>query len=236
MELSIDTSTAWGGLALSQEGCLLAGLTWKPGQNHTSEMFPNIDRLLATAKADIRDMRAIFVARGPGSYNGLRAGLSAAKGLAFSLSIPLVGISTLEIEAYPFAFSAMPICPLQDAGRGEIASALYSFDGNWKCLKEAYLTTIDSLCKEIKVKTLFCGEIPPAAVGLITSTLGPKAVVPEWHERSRRPGCLAALGWQKLSSGEKDNLATLQPIYLRQPPITKSKKKYQGYTTLPVKD
>jgi tRNA threonylcarbamoyl adenosine modification protein YeaZ len=95
MELSIDTSTGWGGLALSQEGQLIAELTWKPGQNHTSEMFPNVDRLLATAKADIHDMSAIFVARGPGSYNGLRAGISAAKGLAFSLSIPLVGVSTL---------------------------------------------------------------------------------------------------------------------------------------------
>jgi tRNA threonylcarbamoyladenosine biosynthesis protein TsaB len=226
MELSIDTSTAWGGLALSQEGSLIAGLTWKPGQNHTSEMFPNIDRLLATAKADIHDMRAIFVARGPGSYNGLRAGISAAKGLAFSLSVPLVGVSTLEIEAYPFAFTGMPICPLQDAGRGEIASALYSLDGDWKCLKEAYLTTIESLCKEITVKTLFCGELPAAAVDFIESTLGPKAVVPELYERVRYPDCLAALGWQKLSSGEKDNLATLQPIYLRQPPITKSKKKY----------
>ena len=226
MELSIDTSTSWAGLALSQEGQLIAELTWKPGQNHTSEMFPNIDRLLAMAKADIHNMIAIFVARGPGSYNGLRAGISAAKGLAFSLSIPLVGVSTLEIEAYPFAFTGLPICPLQDAGRGEIASALYSLDGNWKCLKEAYLTTVESLCKEIAVKTVFCGEIPPAAADIIKSTLGPRAIVPEWQERVRRPGCLAALGWLKLSSGQKDNLATLQPIYLRQPPITKSKKKY----------
>ncbi len=224
MELSIDTSTAWGGLALSQEGQLIAELTWKPGQNHTSEMLPNIDRLLAMAKADIHDMSAIFAARGPGSYNGLRAGISAAKGLAFSLSLPLVGVSTLEIEAFPFAFTGLPICPLQDAGRGEIASALYSLDGNWRCLKEPYLTTVESLCKEVSVKTLFCGEIPPAAADAIKSTLGSKAIVPE--DRLRHSGSLAQLGWLKLSSGQKDNLATLQPIYLRQPPITKSKKKY----------
>ena len=226
MELSIDTSTSWAGLALSQEGQLIAELTWKPGQNHTSEMFPNINKLLAMAKADIHNMIAIFVARGPGSYNGLRVGISAAKGLAFSLSIPLVSVSTLETEAYPFAFTGLPICPLQDAGRGEIASALYRLDGNWKCLKEAHLTTAESLCKEIAVKTVFCGEIPSAVADIIKSTLGPRAIVPEWQERVRRPGCLAALGWLKLSSGQKDNLATLQPIYLRQPPITKSKKKY----------
>ncbi len=226
MELSIDTSTNWGGLALSEEGQLITELIWKPGQNHTSEMFPNIDWLLSTAKAEIHSIKAVFVAKGPGSFNGLRAGLSAAKGLAFSLSIPLVGVSTLEIEAYPFAFIGLAICPLQDAGRGEIASALYSADGEWKCLKDAYLTTVDKLCQDTKVKTVFCGEVPPATADIIKSSLGPLAVMPGRQERLRHPGFLAALGWQKLSSGHRDNMATLQPIYLRQPPITKSKKKY----------
>ena len=81
MEIAIDTSTAWGGAALSQDGNLLAELTWKPGQNHTTELFPNMERLLQTARSDIRSLTAIFVAIGPGSFNGLRAGISAAKGL-----------------------------------------------------------------------------------------------------------------------------------------------------------
>ncbi len=226
MEITIDTSTGWGGTALSQDGNLLAELTWKPGQNHTSELFPNIERLLQTAKSDIKSLSAVFVATGPGSFNGLRAGISAAKGLAFSLNIPLVGISTLEAEALPFAFTELPVCPIHDAGRGEIAVALYRQADSWQRLREEYLTTLESLCAEVTEKTIFCGEIPPAAIGLILASLGEKAVIPGWEQRLRRPGYISYLGWQRLQSGLEDNLATLQPIYLRQPPITQRKKKY----------
>jgi tRNA threonylcarbamoyl adenosine modification protein YeaZ len=226
MEIAIDTSTAWGGTALSQDGNLLAELTWKPGQNHTSELFPNIQRLLQTAKADIKSLSAVFVALGPGSFNGLRAGISAAKGLAFSLKIPLVGISTLEAEALPFAFTGLPLCPIHDAGRGEIATALYLHSSNWRRIKEEYLTTVESLCAETREKTVFCGEIPPAAIDHIRVSLGEKAIIPEWEQRLRRPGYISYLGWQRLKSGNTDSLATLQPIYLRQPPITQRKKKY----------
>jgi tRNA threonylcarbamoyl adenosine modification protein YeaZ len=210
MEIAIDTSTGWGGIALSQDGNLLAELTWKPGQNHSSELFPNVERLLQTAKSDIKSLTAVFVAVGPGSFNGLRAGISAAKGLAFSLNLPLVGISTLEAEALPFAFTGLPLCPIHDAGRGEIAAALY----------------IESLCEEVSQKTVFCGEIPPAAIDYIQASLDENAVIPGWEQRLRRPGYISYLGWQRLKSGQTDNIATLQPTYLRQPPITKSKKKY----------
>jgi tRNA threonylcarbamoyladenosine biosynthesis protein TsaB len=226
MEISIDTSTSWGGAALAQEGNLMAELTWKPGQNHTTELFPNIERLLQIAKLDIGAVTAVFVATGPGSFNGLRAGISAAKGLAFSLGIPLVGISTLEAEALPFAFTGLPLCPIQDAGRGEIASALYRQADLWTQLKEEYLTTLESLCAGVKETTVFCGELTPAAIDHIRAALGEKAVIPGWEQRLRRPGYISYLGWQRLQAGRQDDPATLQPIYLRQPPITQRKKKY----------
>ena len=226
MELAIDTSTDWAGLALSKEGISFSELTWKPGKNHTSELFPNLDNLLETARLDMKNLCAVFVAKGPGSYNGLRAGISAAKGLAFSLNIPMVAVNTLEMEAYPFAFTGLPLCPIQDAGRGDIATALYCMAGGWKCIKEEHLTTIEKLCEDTKAKTLFCGEIPPSSIEKLKSALGDNAVIPEFHERLRRPGCLSLLGWQRLQTGYNDNLATLQPIYLRLPPITQRKKKY----------
>jgi len=226
MELAIDTSTSWGGLAVSLEGSPVAELIWKPGQNHTSELFPNINSLLQTVKSDFRSLSAVFVAIGPGSFNGLRAGISAAKGLAFSLNLPLVGISTLEAEAIMFAFTGLPLCPVHDAGRGEIATALYCYADGWQQLKEEHLTTVEALCKRIDQKTLFCGEIPTAAIENIRASLGHNAVIPEWEQRLRRPGNIAYLGWRRLKSGQSDNPVTLQPIYLRQPPITQRKKKY----------
>ena len=125
MQLAIDTSTDTASLALVQDDDVLAELTWHSGQNHSTELLPNLEYLLKITKRDIKAITAIFVARGPGSFNGLRVGVSTAKGLAFSLGIPIVGISTFEATAYPHAGTGLPVCPIFNAGRSEIATATY---------------------------------------------------------------------------------------------------------------
>jgi tRNA threonylcarbamoyl adenosine modification protein YeaZ len=225
MELAIDTSTDFASIALSHKGAAIVELTWRSGQNHTVELVPNIDRMLGQAKVDQKTLEAIFVARGPGSFNGLRVGMSTAKGLAFALNIPLVGVSTLEIESYPFACTGLLLCPIHNAGRGEIATALYRDNGEWRCLQEEHLTTVEALCQSIDEKTVFCGEIPEPVMVQLQQKLGERAVIPELAARLRRAGYLAALGWRRLERGEQDNAATLQPLYLRQPPITQRKVK-----------
>ncbi len=122
MQLAIDTSTDTASIALVRDAEVLVELTWHSGRNHTTQLLPNLSRLLD--KADIHSVNCIFVAKGPGSFNGLRVGVSTAKGLAFSLKIPLVGISTLEVEAYQHAETGLPVCPIFNAGRGEIATAI----------------------------------------------------------------------------------------------------------------
>jgi tRNA threonylcarbamoyladenosine biosynthesis protein TsaB len=226
MELGIDTSSDFGGVALSNEGRLLAEICWKPGQNHSSELHPNISRLMEIARADFSMLTAVYVATGPGSFNGLRAGISTARGIAFAGSIPVTGISTLEIEAFQYAGAGYPICPVHDAGRGELAAALYTDEGGWRCLKDAHLTTIEQLCAETAVPTLFCGEIPERALAGLRELPAGLVVLPGWTQRLRRPACLCALGWKYMQSGRGSDPAALQPIYLRQPPITQRKKKY----------
>jgi tRNA threonylcarbamoyl adenosine modification protein YeaZ len=225
MELAIDTSTDFASIALSQEGETMAELTWHSKQNHTVELVPNIVYLLNQAKIEAKSLGTIFVAKGPGSFNGLRVGVSTAKGLAFALNIPLVGISTLEVEAYPFAFTQLPIYPIHNAGRGEIATALYQQNDEWHCLKPENITTVDVLCQQIRGKTLFCGEIPPSVIQELQQRLGKQAIIPDNIARIRRASHLAALGWQYLKRGVRDDPASMQPIYLRQPPITQRKEK-----------
>lgn len=224
MELAIDTSTNFAGICLSDNGRVITELTWNSGQNHTTELVPNINNILSRKNVGIESINAVIVAIGPGSFNGLRVGLSTAKGFAFALNIPIVGISSLEVEAFPFAFTGLQLCPIHNAGRGEIATALYRHDKQWQCLQKEYITTVDDLCSSINSKTIFCGEIPESAISEITDRLGELAVIPSWSARLRRPDYLVYLGWQRLSSGQHDNLYTLEPIYLRQPPITQSKK------------
>ncbi len=226
MELAIDTSSSAVSVALSNQGRTVASLTWQTIQNHTVELLPNLVCLLQKARVELNSIEVIVVAKGPGSFNGLRVGISTAKGLALALNIPLIGINTLEAEAYPFAFTGLLLRPVQKAGRQEIATALYQQqkDNEWQCLEAENLTTIKTLCHRIKQKTLFCGEIPAEIVSEIRQNLGERAIISQSNYPSRA-GSLAALGWRKWSSGERDDPVTLQPLYLRPPHITKSKDK-----------
>jgi tRNA threonylcarbamoyl adenosine modification protein YeaZ len=222
MLLAIDTSTDTASIALVGGGKTPAELTWHCGQNHTVELLPRLTRLLKEAKVGIKSISSVIVAKGPGSFNGLRVGISTAKGLAFSLGIPIIGISSLEVIAYQHAETGLPVCPIFNAGRGEIAAAIYQKkDNKWCQLTAEHITTVDSLCSEITEKTIFCGEIMPLIADQLRRQLGEKAIIP--ITGPRRASLLAELGRQRLEAGDCDNPTTLQPLYLRRPAITQPK-------------
>jgi tRNA threonylcarbamoyl adenosine modification protein YeaZ len=225
MELAIDTSSNIVSIALSHRGEILASLTWRTMQNHTVELLPNLICLLQKAKVGLDTVEAVIVAKGPGSFNGLRVGVSTAKGLASALDIPLLGVSTLEADAYLFAFTGLPVRPIHKAGGEEIATALYRQEADeWQCLETESLATVEALCRRIEEKTLFCGEIPPDIIGEIQQKLGNLAVISRSNSFCRA-SCLAMLGWRELSKGKRDDPVTLQPVYLRPPHITKPREK-----------
>ncbi len=222
-ELALDTSTDVSSIAISSGGEVVMEFTWKLGNSHTAELVPGIDYLLRKLRASPRELRAVFVAKGPGSFNGLRVGVSTAKGLAFALGIPVVGVGTLEVEAYAFAHTGLPICAVHNAGRGELAVAFFQQRDRWQCLKGEHLTTLEALCGQIEGATLFCGEIAEQVIEALRARLGERAVIAEPVARLRRAGYLAALGWSRLAAGKTDDPVTLQPIYMRPPPITQRK-------------
>jgi tRNA threonylcarbamoyl adenosine modification protein YeaZ len=222
MQLAIDTSTDIASLALVQGDRVLAESTWHCGQNHTVELLPQLARLLDEAKVGIQSISCVIVAKGPGSFNGLRVGISTAKGLALSLGIPIIGISSLEVEAYRHAEAGLPICPIFNAGRGEIATALYQKkDNQWCQLVTEHITTVDALCSEITSKTIFCGELVPLIANQLRKQLKQRAIIAPAEPRPA--SLLAELAKQRLEAGDYDNPATLQPLYLRRPAITQPK-------------
>lgn len=224
MQLAIDTSTDTASLAIVQDSEVLAELTWRCGQNHTTQLLPHLAHLLNQTKLSLQSTTGIIVARGPGSFNGLRVGISTAKGLAFSLGIPIVGISTLEAEAYQHAETSLPICPIFNAGRGEIATAIYQAKHNeWRQLIAEHITIIETLYSQITTKTIFCGEFIPFITTQLTKQLKQKAIIPPPAAGLRRASFLAELGLKRLKAGDYDNLTTLQPLYLRRPAITQPK-------------
>jgi len=224
MQLAIDTSTDMASLALVQDSQVLAELTWRCQQNHSVELLPRLADLLSQTKSGLQSISCVIVAKGPGSFNGLRVGVSTAKGLAFSLGIPIIGISTLEVEAYQHAETNLPICPIFNAGRGEIATAIYQMkDNEWRQITSEHITTVETLCSQITTKTLFCGEFVASLAGELRKQLKQRAIISSSPARLRRASFLAELGQQRLEAGNYDNPATLHPLYLRRPPITKRK-------------
>ncbi len=221
MELSIDTSTRYAGAGLSEEGRLLAEYSWVSRQNHSVELLPAIDHLLKTNGAMPRDLTCVFVAIGPGGFSALRVGLSTAKGLAISLGVPLVALNTLEIEADPFRGLGMPVCAALDAGRGEVAAAVFAEeDGAWRTAREAWIASPEEVVSGIDGRALFCGEGSSLLESALAERLGDGSVLAEHTPPTRRPGTLARMGHERFARGELSDTSTLEPFYLRKPSIS----------------
>ena len=221
MQLAIDTATDLASVALVDGQRLLFELTWRCEQNHSRELLPSLNNLFRQHGLKWETVSGIIAALGPGSYNGLRVGVSTAKGLAFSLGVPVVGISSLEVAAYQHAATGLPVCAVFNAGREEVAAAIYQKKrGRWQQLVAEHITTFDALCTRITGRTVFAGDFAGALADLLKQRLGRKAVIPPVAGLVRRAAFLAELGQARLAGGG-DDLATLQPLYLRRPAITR---------------
>jgi len=225
MQLAIDTSAEIASLALADKGKILAKVSWHCGQNQTIQLLPRLEQLLKRNNLHLESLNAIIVATGPGSYNGLRVGISTAKGLALGMDIPLIGLSTLEAIAYRHAGTGLPVCPIIDVRRNEIATAIFKKqNGSWLRIKKEHITTLEALYPQIKEKTVFCGDYIPSVKDELLNKLGAKAVVATEAAEPGLATVLISLGAKRLKSGDYDQPASLQPLYLRQPAITKPRK------------
>lgn len=225
MELSIDTASDRAGIALSQRGELIAELTWLSRANHSAELLPAIDQLFARAGATRSDLGIAFVCRGPGSYGGLRAGLSTAMALAFALKLEILGLGRLELDAYQHAAFPGPVCAVHRAGRGELAWAVYgSGNSAWHELMPPRISWPDALLAEAPAGALFCGEIDASLAEQLRERRGAALVIVTGNAAIRRPGALAELGWRRFQAGERSSPLSIEPLYLREPQITISRK------------
>lgn len=220
MLLAIDTATRVAGLALYDpiRGRVLGEETWISADSHTVELTPRLVRMLAQQDLTPGDLAGLVVSLGPGSYTGLRIGLSVAKGLALSLDLPLVGIPTLDVMVEPHKQQRLPICALLQAGRRRFCAGHYARKrGQWRQRGPYQLATLDEICDQTSKPTLFCGEIEAAHADRIRQRLGEDLVVSTPAASLRRPAYLAELGWQRLARGAADDANQLSPIYLKQP-------------------
>lgn len=226
MLLAIDTSTRNASVALSDGERVVGVRSWHSMVNHSTELMPAVAGLLESRGAKPGDLDAVAVALGPGGFSALRTGLSAAKGLAMAVKIPIVGVGSLDLEAYPYRDAGVRICALLEAGRGEAASMLLSADGGR--LREDRITGQDELLAELSAPgigaTLLCGEGLQGWAADIKAKMGGDALICHTPP-SARSASLAALAHLRLDSGDPDDLDSLQPNYLRMPSIGTPKRR-----------
>jgi tRNA threonylcarbamoyladenosine biosynthesis protein TsaB len=215
--LALDTSTEWSSVALYDGREVLAEETWRAQRRHADELFPTIERLLARTRITLATIDKVAVATGPGSFTGLRVAIAAAQGIARGAGAAMVGVSTLDVLAYPHAASKQRICPLLPAGRTEFYAAFYQErNRKWQRRSPYIVATLPELCRQIGSHTLFVGEIAPETEQELRDLLGPKALFASPASRMRRAGYLAELGWQALATSPQAKLGEIEPIYVRQ--------------------
>lgn len=224
--LAIDTSSAFTSIAMAFNGTLVGEAGWECKQNHSVELLAGIESLLSKAGYSIKQIEGIGVATGPGSFNGLRAGLSTAKGLAFSLDIPIAGIPSLEAIAMACTVPGVRIAPLLKTGSGQIAFAIYELvERDLIAIKPPELISPDELARPIKRKTLFCGDIDNSIIEQLHTGPGNKAIASGSPFNRSYARYVAQLAEGKIVSGKADDVATIEPLYLKKPHITQPKIK-----------
>ncbi|HHX09227.1 MAG TPA: tRNA (adenosine(37)-N6)-threonylcarbamoyltransferase complex dimerization subunit type 1 TsaB [Chloroflexi bacterium] len=214
MLVAIDTSTQWIGIALYDGTRVLAEHSWRSKNYHTIELIPAIADMLAKCQVRPNQLTGIGVALGPGSFTGLRIGLSAAKGLALGQNLPTAGVPSLDVLAASQPGLRRPMIALLEVGRGRYAWARYRYKNpNWGQISEIRVDDIKDIAATITSPVYVVGDMGAEERQIMgrkwkTSQLAPAS------QCVRRPSVLAELAWNKLQVGHADDVVSLSPIYV----------------------
>ena len=219
MLLAIDTASHLAGIALYDANGVAAEHSWTSRAHHTVDLVPNIVTLLKQQGLTPADLTALAVGLGPGSFTGLRIGMSVAKGFALAQNLPLVGVPSLYAIARAHAEWQGPLWAVIAAGRGRFAAALFEPGWPWPAPNDYRLARLDTLTPSGTAPTLYVGELGAAEREAILAQWGDSARLLPPAATLRRVAYLAELGWQRIERGESDDVAALSPIYPPSPGV-----------------
>lgn len=210
--LNIDTALETGSVCLANSATIIGSSVNHHQHDHAAWLHPAIHELLQNNNLEAGQLDAIAVTIGPGSYTGLRIGLSAAKGLCYALNKPLITVSTLEVLASLVVDEAdQLICPVIDARRMEIFTALYDKDLQLISEPGAMVLQQDSFSNILaNQQVLFCGNAVTKMQPVISS---PNA---SFTNKGLTAIHLAPLAYQRFTSGSFADLAYTEPLYLKE--------------------
>ena len=211
--LNIETSTKACSVALHKNGELIVCREDVTANfSHSEKLLKFISELFSDEKLSLSDLDAIAVSMGPGSYTGLRIGVSTAKGLCYGLDIPLISISTLKSMSFGMALEikADLYCPMIDARRMEVYSAFFDINNTEVRKIQADIINENSYKKELEKKVVFFGD---GSEKLIEKIKDKNAIfVSDIHPSAKNMGLLS---YQKFTKSLFEDLAYFEPFYLK---------------------
>lgn len=215
--LAIDTSTEQAGLALLEDSNVRAEWSWTASGNHSRHLDRLLRSLFDTERIQPRELQALVVATGPGSFSGLRVGVSFAKGLALALGIPLIGVGTLDAIGFAGCFLSEDVLATLPAGRDQLYVGRYEGrQEHFGRIGDYAIMHPGEAAALARQGTVICGPGADAVGKILVRNRQPARLQPaEW--RLRRAGFLAELGRRRLAEGARDQVHTLEPLYLRRP-------------------
>jgi tRNA threonylcarbamoyladenosine biosynthesis protein TsaB len=233
--LGIDTTTLACSVALLRDDTILAELTLNIKKTHSERLMPLLDHMLQEAGVEREEIDAVAVAAGPGSFTGLRIGVSTARALAQCLQIPAVPVCTLDALAESILAPGTLICPLLDARRNQVYTALYHRQAEPPCTLETIIEpaplALDELTEKLNAfnhPVVFVGEGLSSYAAALNAGLPGRALISPAPFRHCRAALTALKGQHLLENNPNAAYEDLLPIYLRQPEAERLAAERQG--------
>jgi len=217
--LGIEAATPVASVAVATEGKILSERMINNQRTHSVNLLPMIRDTLIDCGIDRQELSGIAVSIGPGSFTGLRIGMSTAKTLAQVLNLPVAGIPTLDVLAYPLSGLAGLICPVLNARKSELYAAVYSWENGCQvCLKPAFAAGAKQLAELLlpyRQQVTFLGDGLPEYKAEISNLLGDLARFAPECISFPRGAVVAEIGLAKITAGDSESPMDLLPEYVR---------------------
>ena len=217
--LVLDSSGLVASVALIEDDRLIAEYTTGNKLTHSQTLLPMLNEVIKRTSFEMEDIDAIAVAKGPGSFTGLRIGAATAKGLGLALNKPIVPVPTVDGLAYQLFGTSKIICPMMDARRKQVYTGFYRFEGGeMKVLKEQCAQSVEETLDQFtkyKEPVIFLGYGVPVYHDDIMEKMGESAIFAPAHANRQRAAAVGALAQVYFAQGIYESADEFVPDYLR---------------------
>ena len=214
--LAVDTATKSCSVAIVEKESIIAETTLFIEQTHSKHLMEMIDTALNMSGLTVSELDGFAVTRGPGSFTGLRIGISSIKGFAMASGKPVVGVSSLDSLAMQCCFSSYLVSPLLDARKGEVYFSRYRFENGHlkKEVREQAITPVEAVC-DINEPCLFVGDAVKNYQNKIKDEIGDLAHFAPHYQNTIRASTVAHISMAKFEANDTDDNSLFAPHYIR---------------------